>query len=184
MKKLKMIVALVLIALLQSNGLIAQEQEPLNLKNVLVVAQQDKLSDRYSLEVALIQLLSKYNVKTKAALNVIKQEGSPEILLTDSTRQALENEGIDTYLLVSVRGFDSRFRPSKNLNTLEEEIMAGHLFPLYRDGASRVTFSFTFYRNSVPVYNELIRTGTVGSKDAVIKKLLKKVEKRMVKDWL
>lgn len=184
MKKLKMIVVLVLIALLQSNGLVAQNEEPLNLKNVLVVAQQENVSDRYSLEVALIQLFSKYDIKTKAALNVIKQEGSADILLKDSTKQALAEEGIDTYLLVSIRGYDSRFRPSEKLNSLEDEIKAGHLFPLYREGATRVTFTFTFYRNSIPVHYELIRTGTIGSKDAVIKKLLKKVEKQLLKEWL
>lgn len=160
------------------------ENQELNLTNVLVVAQQDDISDRYSLEVALLQLFNYYDVKSKASLNVIKEGGSPDILASDSIQQKLKEEGIDTYLLVSVRGYDNRFKPSENVSSMDEELKAGHLFPLYRESASRVTFTFTFYRNLEPVYYTLIRTGTVGSKEAVIKKLLKKVEKELARNWL
>lgn len=162
----------------------SQEAESLNLKNVLIVGQQDELSDRYTLEVGLLQLFSSYNVKSKASLNTIKEGGTDEILLNDSIYKKLKSEGIDTYLLVSIRGYNKRFKPSENMNPIEEEINAGHLYPLYRESASTVTFSFTFYREMKPVHHELIKTGTVGSKDAVMKKLLRKVEKRMEKEWL
>lgn len=161
----------------------AQDEE-LNLDNVLVIAQQDKQSDRYSLEVALLQMFNQYNIKTKASLNVLKQGGSADVLLTDSLQNKLKSEGIDTYMLISVRGYDKRFRPADEINSFEEEIKAGHLFPLYRENATSVTFSITFYRNGKPVHYELIKTGTVGSKDAVIKKLLKKMERSLRKDWL
>ena len=159
-------------------------QENLNLKNVLVVAQQDDISDRYSLEVALLQLFSNYKVKSKASLNVIKQGATAEALASDSIRQQLKEEGIDTYLLVSVRGYDNKFNSSKAIKDFDEEINAGHLFPLYRENASRVTFTFTFYRDLEPVHQELIRTGMVGNKETVLKKLSKKVEKRLTKAWL
>lgn len=159
-------------------------QEPFRLKNTLVVAQQDDVSDRYSLEIALIQLFSEYGVRSKASLNVIKEGGSPTILLNDSIQNSLKEEGIDTYLLVSVRGYDNRFKPSTNINSLEDELNAGHLFPLFRENASRVTFTFTFYREGQPVHYELVRTGNVGSKEAVIRKLMNKVEKQLQKSWL
>lgn len=159
-------------------------QEDLNLKNVLIIAQQDELSDRYSVEIGLLQMFNSYNIKSKASLNVLKQGGSADILLSDSTRQKLKEEGIDTYLLVSVRGFNNRFKPSKKIHEFEDEIQAGHLYPLYRESTSTVTFTFTFYRDLKPVHSELIRTGSVGSKDAVMKKLLKKVERRLTKSWM
>lgn len=174
---------LLTLLLLFFNSTWAQSNEKLNLKNVLVVAQQDDMSDRYSLEVAMLQMFNYYGVKAKASLNVVKEGGTPDVLLSDTVRQQLKDEGIDTYLLISVRGYDSRFKPSQNLNSFEEELKAGHLFPLYREGASRVTFTFTFYRGLEPVYYTLVRTGTVGSKEAVLRKLMKKVEKVLIKEW-
>lgn len=162
----------------------AQQNQKLNLKNALIVAQQNDLSDRYSIESALIQLFSSYHVKSKASLNVVKEGGSPDILLKDSVRQKLKEEGIDTYLLISIRGFDRRYKAADSLNDFEEEIHVGHLFPLYRESASNVTFNFTFYRDLKPVYYEMIRVRGIGSKDDVIKKLLKKVEKELIKNWL
>ena len=135
-------ILLITIALFLSNSNSwAQDNEKLNLKNVLVVAQQDDLSDRYTVEIALLQLFNSYNIKSLASLNVLKQGGSADILMTDSTRQYLKEQGIDTYLLVSVRGFNSRFKPSKSIKDFEEEIQAGHLYPLYRESASTVTFT-------------------------------------------
>ncbi|RYM35764.1 hypothetical protein ERX46_01860 [Brumimicrobium glaciale] len=181
---MKNLFLITLSAMFLSLNMWAQEAEPLNLRNVLVVGQQDDLSDRYILEVGLLQLFSEYKIKTKASLNVVKQRGTDELLLNDSIHQKLKSEGIDTYLLVSIRGYNKRFKPSDNANPIEEEINAGHLYPLYRESASTVTFSFTFYRDMKPVHYELIKTGTVGSKEAVMKKLLKKVEKRLEKEWL
>lgn len=163
---------------------LSHSQDELDLKNALVIAQQDEQSDRFSLEVATLQLLNSYGVKTKASLNVLKQGGTADVLLTDSLQTKLKNEGIDTYMLISVRGYDKRFRPSEKINTLQEEIEAGHLFPIYRESATSVTFTITFYRDGKPVHYELIKTGTVGSKDAVIKKLMKKMERSLRKDWL
>lgn len=159
-------------------------QEKMDLSNVLVIAQQDDPSDRYSLEVALLQLFNSYDIKTKASLNVLKQGGTAEVLLSDSLQKKLKKEGIDTYMLISVRGYDKRFRPADEVNSLEEEINAGHLFPLYRESATSVTFTITFYRDGNPIHSKLIKTGTVGSRDAVIKKLLKKMEKSLRKSWI
>jgi len=181
---MKNILLIAISLLLLSFNAWTQETEKLNLKNTLIVGQQDDLSDRYILEVGLLQLFSDYNIKSKASLNVVKQRGTNDYLLNDTVQQQLKSEGIDTYLLVSIRGYNKRFKPSENANPIEEEINAGHLYPLYRESASTVTFSFTFYRDMKPVHYELIKTGTVGSKDAVMKKLLKKVRKRLEKEWL
>lgn len=183
---MKIYLSLIIASFFISNSFFAQNKksEEFKLDNVLVVAQQDKQEDRYSLEVSLMQLFNSYNLKTKASLNVIKQGGSPKILLNDSVQKSLKNEGIDTYMLISVRGYDKRFKPSENIKTLEEELEAGHLFPLYRESATSVTFSIIFYQNGEPVHYELIKTGSVGSKDAVLKKLMRKVEKSLKRKWM
>ncbi|MBW7866779.1 MAG: hypothetical protein H3C31_00480 [Brumimicrobium sp.] len=160
------------------------QNRPLQTRNALVIAQQNDVSDRYSLEIALIQMLNAYNVKTKASLNVIKQGGSPLALLSDTLQSKLKEEGIDTYLLVSVRGYNTKFKFPSKQTSFEEEIKAGHLFPLYRDNTTNVTFTFTFYRNLEPIHTELIRVGNVGSKEVVIRKLMKQVEKKLNKSWL
>lgn len=160
------------------------QEEEFKLDNVLIIAQQDKQTDRYTLEVSLMQLFNQYNIKTKASLNVLKQGGSPDILLKDSVQESLKSEGIDTYMLISVRGYDKRFRRSEEIKPFEQELNAGHLYPLYREEATSVTFSVTFYKDGEPALYELFRTGSVGSRDAVIKKLLKKVERSLKKDWL
>ncbi|MEX1191098.1 MAG: hypothetical protein WED10_10900 [Brumimicrobium sp.] len=177
------LVSLIITSLFIVSSVFSQEEE-FKLDNVLIVAQQDKQTDRYTLEVSLMQLFNQYNIKTKASLNVIKQGGSPDILLNDSVQESLKAEGIDTYMLISVRGYDKRFRRSEEMKPLEEELKAGHLFPLYREEATSVTFSITFYKNEEPVHYELIKTGSVGSKDAVIKKLIKKADKSLRKDWI
>lgn len=141
------------------------------------------MEDRYSLEVSLIELLRQYNIKTMASLNVIKQGGSPKILLNDSVQNALKQQGIDTYMLISVRGYDKKFKPSEQLKSLEDELEAGHLFPVYRENITSVTFSVTFYRDEKPVHNELIKIGATGSREDVLKKLMKKLDKLLRKEW-
>lgn len=169
---------------LTSSFTYAQKVRPLASKNVLVIAKQNELSDRYSLEVGLMQLFSAYKLKTKASLNVVKQGGNPDVLMSDSVRTQLSEEGIDTYLVVSIRGYNNRYKQSGDIPSLEQELDAGHLFSLYRDGISNVTFTFTFYKDMQPIHTELVRTGSVGSKEVVMQKLLKKVEKRLTKAWL
>lgn len=181
---MKILFLVSIIAVIFSQNGWTQTAEELNLKNVLIVGQQDDVPDKYTLEVGLLQLFSEYGVKAKASLNVVKQRGTDNVLLEDSVYQSLKNEGIDTYLLVSIRGYNKRFKPSEEINTLEEELNAGHLYPLYRESATNVTFTFTFYRDRKPVHYELIKTGTVGDKAAVMRKLLKKVKRRLTKDWM
>lgn len=154
------------------------------LTNVVVVAQQDKPEDRYSLEINVLQLLASRGIKTKASLNLVKQGGSPLILSDNSNQIIALDEGFDTYMLISVRGYDKKFKPSENLLPMGDELNAGHLFPLFRDDVTSVTFSVTFYRNNKPVHYTLIKTGNVGSRDAVLKKFLKKIDKRLQKSWL
>lgn len=174
---------ILIISLLAFYSLTSFGQEDLNLNNVLVIAQQDKLEDRYTMEIAMLELMRSNDIVAKSSLNILKQGQDPSILASDSITRKLGNDGIDTYLLISVRGYDTRFNPSQNLPELKDELRSGHLFPLWRESASTVTFTFLFYRNGIPAHYELIRVRAGGSKDAMMKKLYRKVEKRLQKDW-
>jgi hypothetical protein len=160
----------------------AQENQ-LRLNNVLIVGQQDELADKYSLELAVLDIMKSNNIKTKSSLNVLKQGEDPVVLSNESMQKTLMEEGIDTYMLISVRGYDKRFNASTNLQPLKDELSAGHLFSVWREGASSVTFSITFYRNNTPVHNELIRIKSTNSKGSVLKKLSKVLDKRINKSW-
>jgi hypothetical protein len=174
----------ILISSFSLNTLAQGDSKEFKLTNTIVVAQQDKPEDRYSLEINVLQLLASRGINTKASLNIVKQGGSPLILSEDSIQKQVLNEGFDTYMLISVRGYDKKFKPSTNVLPLEDELNAGHLFPLYREEVTSVTFSVTFYRNNVPVHYELIKTGNVGSRDSVLKKFIKKLDKKLQKSWL
>lgn len=155
----------------------------LKLNNLLVVGQLDKSEDRFTLEINLTEMLADAGIKSMASLNVLKQGSSPVVLATDSVQNMLKLKGIDTYVLVSVRGYDRQFKPAKNHDSLSVELASGHLFPLYRDEISSITFEFKFYRNGVFVGYDLVKLGSVNSRDAVLKKFRKKIGKRILSRW-
>lgn len=159
------------------------QTDSLNLTNALVVGQLDKPEDRFTMEINLTQLLAENGIKAMASLNVLKQGTSTEALASDSIQNMLKAKGIDTYVLVSVRGYDRKFKASKNHETLLNELAIGHLFPLYREEISSVTFEFKFYRNGQFVAYDLVKVGGVGSRETVLKKFRKAINKRVVKSW-
>lgn len=155
----------------------------LKLNNLLVVGQLDKSEDRFTLEINLTEMLADAGIKSMASLNVLKQGSNPVILATDSIQKMLKSKGIDTYVLVSVRGYDRQFKPAKNHDSLSAELASGHLFPLYRDEISSITFEFKFYRNGEFVGYDLVKLGSVNSRDSVLKKFRKKIGKRILSHW-
>lgn len=154
----------------------------LNLRNALVVGQLDRSEDRYTMEINFSELLADNGIKTLASLNVLKQGTEPEVLASDSIQAVLKSKGIDTYVLVSVRGYDRKFKPSTQHQTLETELNTGHAFPLYRDEIVSITFEFRFYRNGQFVAYDIVKVGNVGSRDGVLKKFRKKIGKR-IQTW-
>lgn len=177
MKKL-----LVLLALSLSVTGFAQESA-LHLKNALVVSHLDKQEDRFTLEIAVSEALASCGIKNMVSLNVLKQGGDPQVLLSDSISSELKTKGIDTYMLVSVRGFDARYKKSTRNFNLAEDLAAENLFPIYKEDIVSVTFEFHFYRDGKLVYTDLIRVSSAGSREKVLKKLRKKLIKRVNKSW-
>ena len=156
---------------------------PLKLSNELIVSHLDKEADRFTLEIAVSDVLSRSGVKNMVSLNVLKQGGDPQVLLTDSLTKVLQNKGINTLMLVSVRGFDNRFKPSSGKMTLAEDLDADNLFPIYKEDISSVTFEFHFYRSGDLVFTDMLRISGIGSRDKLVKKLHKKLEKRVISKW-
>lgn len=160
-----------------------KKDAPLNLDNVVIIGQMDDPSDRYSVEINMTDLFSTLNIKTMASLNLMKQGEDSQILASDSIGGVLKNDGFDTFLLISVRGYDKRFKESDTKDDFEKALSRGNLFSIYQDGIVSVSFEFKFYRNGALVADEVIKCGNAGSRSKVLTKLRKKVKKRILKRW-
>jgi hypothetical protein len=157
--------------------------DQLNLTNALVIGQLDKPEDRFSIEINLTELLTSNGVKAIPSLNVLKLGSDPELLATDSMQTIMTAKGIDTYVLVFVRGYDKKFKPTMLKDDFLTVLNTGSLFPIYREEVTSVSFEFLFYRNGAMVASDIVKCGSVSSRDAVVKKLRKGVEKRIIKKW-
>jgi len=153
------------------------------LTNALVVAQLDNPDDRYSLEINLTQLLVASGIKAEPSLNYMKFGEDSKILASDSIAEIMKTKGIDTYCLVSVRGYDRRFKKTEGRENLAAALSVGGLFDLYRQDIVSISFEFKFYRNGEFVYTDMVKCGNVGDRETVLKKFRKKTGKRILKKW-
>ena len=165
------------------SGFVFAQNQPLLLNNAVVVSHLDKPEDRFSLEIALSEALTNAQIKNTVSLNLLKQGGDPQALVSDSMTNLLSAKGFNTMLLVSVRGYDKRFQPSSGNYSLTEDLAAENLFPLYKEEIVSVTFEFHFYRGGQLIYTDLIKIGGASSREKVLKKLRKAVTKRALKKW-
>lgn len=159
------------------------QKETFHLTNALVVGQLDKEEDRYAIEVNLTELLVDAGIKATPSLNVLKLGSDASLLTTDSIQRVIAAKGIDTYLLVSVRGYDRKYKVTEKKEDLQTALNAGNLFGIYREEIVSVSFEFTFYRNGQWVYSDIVKCGNVSNLDSVIKRFRKAVAKRIVKKW-
>jgi hypothetical protein len=173
----------ILLVILTLSTLSIAQLDQIKLKNALVIGLLDKSEDRYTVEINISELFASNGIKTLASLNVLKQGTHIKEIASDSVQQVLKSKGIDTYVLVSVRGFDRKFKPSTKFESLENELAAGHSFPLYREEISSITFEFHFYRNGQFVAYDILKVGGTSSREKVIKKSRKKIAKRLNKTW-
>lgn len=173
---------LFLSAIILSNLSSAQTKE-LSLTNALVIGQLDRSEDRYSIEIALTELLSEYGVKALPSLNILKVGADVYHLENDSIQSIVRSKGLDTYLTVSVRGYDKRFKLAENRDDFKTAINVNHLFSLYKENVITVSFEFTFYRDGKFVGTDIVRCGNIDSRETVLKRFKKKVGKR-IKKWL
>lgn len=175
-------VFLTILFVVSTAGYFAQLSE-LHLTNALVVGQLDKPEDRYTVEINLTEMLTNAGIKAVPSLNMMKLGSDASMLATDSIQRLVAAKGIDTYVIVSVRGFDRRFKPSVRKDDLNTALGAGSLFPIYREEVVSVSFEFLFYRNGQFVASDIVKCGNVSERDTVIKRFRKKLTKRIVKKW-
>lgn len=182
MKQL-LLVAILLVSSVSFGQKKSKKKVNLNLTNALVIGQVDTAEDRYSLEINLTDLFSRNGVKTTPSLNVLKLGNDAQILATDSLNQIVKSKGIDTYVLVSVKGYDHRFQPTNLADDFETALGQASFFDLYREGIVSISFEFKFFRDGKCVHAEVVKCGNVGSRETVLKRLRKKTAKRINKRW-
>ncbi len=159
------------------------QTKDLHLKNVLIIGQLDKADDRYSVEIALTEILSNAGIKAIPSLNILKVGSEIKQLTNDSIQKIVASKGVDTYMTVSVRGYDKKFKLAQIHDNLETALSTGHLFPLYRDEIVSISFEFTFYREGQFMGTDIVKCGNVSSRETVLKRFRKKTTKRVNK-WI
>lgn len=153
------------------------------LTNTVVIGQFDKAEDRFSVEINTTELLVANGVKAMPSLNLLKTGADTRLLSTDSLKALVKSKGYDTYLIVSVRGYDKRFQKSERQVTLEEALGFGNLFHLYRNEATSVTFEFTLFKENKIIFRDIMRCEGISDRNTVLKKYRKKLNKRIQKHW-
>ncbi|MFZ9612547.1 MAG: hypothetical protein ACO29Q_04635 [Crocinitomicaceae bacterium] len=153
-------------------------------KHALVVGQFEKSEDRYAMELNLSELLQQNGYKAMPSFNVLKQ-GEPMVdLLNDSLRKVVQAKGIDAYVILNVRGYDRRFKPSETKISLKEILEMSSIYHIYRDEATSVTFEFTVYDlNNQLIGRSLLKCNNVSDRDSVMKRFRKKLPKLILKEW-
>ncbi len=153
------------------------------LNNTLVIGQMDTPEDRYSIEITLTQMLANNGVKAVPSLNILKLGSDARSLASDSIQKIAAAKGIDTYCIVSIRGFDRKYTVSNNADDFETALDQASFFELYRADAVSVSFQFKFFRDNKCVHSEIVKCGNIGSRESVIKRFRRKVGKRVKKRW-
>lgn len=155
----------------------------LNLKECVVIGQFDKPEDRYAMEVTLCEILNALSIKAVPSSNFVKQGGNSNILASDSSIQSLKTKQLTTYCLINVKGYDKRFKKSESLPSFSEGLERATLYNLYKEEIASVSFEFIFYRDSKPVFNDVLKIGNIGNRDDVLKRLKKKAPKHILENW-
>ena len=116
-------------------------------------------------------------------MNVLKLGSDARALASDSVQNVVSMKGIDTYCLVSIRGFDRNYNVSNIADDFETALNQASFFELYRTDAVSITFQFKFFRDNKCVHAEVVKCGNIGSRSSVLKRFRKKVGKRIKKSW-
>ncbi len=160
---------------------IFSQTKDLHLKNALVIGQLDKSDDRYSVEIAVTEIFANAGIKAIPSLNILKVGEDVQKLANDSILKVVNSKGIDTYVTVSVRGYDKHFKLAQNRDNFLTAIGVSHLFPLYKEEMVSISFEFTFYREGQFMGTDILKCGNVSSRDTVMKRFRKKLTKQVNK---
>ncbi len=153
--------------------------QKIKLTNVLVIGQIEKTEDRYTLEGGVVEMFDQNGVKAKPSLNFLKYGENPQVLAEDSLQKLLASKGIDTYVIISIRGYDQRYKRSTHPVDFKTALGEGNIFPIYREESTNITFEFAFYRNGKLVGDDVLRVSNYNDREGVMKKLRKMLNKRI-----
>lgn len=156
----------------------------LKLRNAVIVGQFDKVEDRFTIESTVVSILSDFKVKTTPSVNYVRAGESPSVLVGDSLNAILKEKGFDTYIIVSVRGYDRKYKVSQLRPTFQEKLDQGTLREIYRNAAVSVTFEFAFYRDGNLVGIDQFTCGNISDRESTMKRFVKQLVKRVEKKWL
>lgn len=173
-----------LLLIVQTSAVFAQKKgSNFKLKNAVIVGQFDKQEDRYSIEANLVDLFNSMGVKAMPSLNLVKIGQDASALASDSIMAICREKGYDTYVIINVRGYDRKYKPSAAKLTLKESLERGSLYSIHQDDIVSVTFEFRVYRNGEFVGVDNIKCGNIGERDSVLKRIRVLTEKRLKKNW-
>lgn len=176
---------LILTVFISINSVVAQNSKypPIRgVEGLLIIGKIDKPEDRYAIEVNTTRFLAQFGMNVLPSLNFSRVGNSVEDLSTDSISAVIKAKGIKGYILISVRGFDRKFKPREHFpQTLEEALEEGHLYPVYQEDISSITFEFLYYEDGKFVGYDIIKLGGTSTRAQVFEKLQKKLGKRLAK---
>jgi hypothetical protein len=176
----KYFLILFLLTLVQSY---AQTQQKIKLNNAVVVGMFDRKDERFQMEIMMAELLAQQGIKTKVSLNFVKEGAELTSFANDTVQEAIHKAGFDTYVLFSVRGYDTKFKPATIKYSLVDELKLGHLFPVFREEISYIVFEFKIYKNQEMIGYNLLKVPSP-SNDGMIKKFKSKVTNLIKKNWI
>lgn len=177
------LLAFVILTTMVSTTFAQKKGSNFNLKNAVIVGQFDKQEDRYSLEATITQMFTGAGIKAMPSLNLVKVGEDAARLAGDSLQTIAKEKGFDTYIIVYVRGYDKKFKPSTTPLTFKEALERGSLYSIYELDIVSVTFEFRVYRNGEFVGVDTIKCGGGDGRDSVLRKLRKQIDKRLKKSW-
>ena len=168
---------------MSTGNLFAQQTNLSNTDHVLVVGIFDKAEDRYSIEVLLTELLNEYGIKATPSLNVLKTGSDLSFLSSDSMFQVLQHRGIDHFLVVSIRGYDRKFKPSIENGDLKSALGVGNLFSLEKEGMVSISFELQYFNANNFIKSKIIKCGNISNRDTVLKRFRKRMNKEIPNFW-
>ena len=149
----------------------------IKLTNALIIGQFDKQEDRFAIEVNVTDLFTSFGIKAIPSINILKQGADPLILASDTMINSLKAKGIDTYVLICVKGYDRKFKGSKSEMLLVEGLKQASIYHLYKDDITSITLEFSVFREGKRLYANTLKVGNISNRDDVLKRFRKKAPK-------
>jgi hypothetical protein len=153
-----------------------------NLKGAMLLVKNDDAKERFSVEANMGKILATYNMPLLLSINMINQGAPLKELAGARVQNEMSARGINSVLVVSIRGFDQRFKPRTKIpERLEEMLEEGNLYPISQEDATTVTIEFIQYVGGNFNGYHMMRLGNASNKTKIYNKMLKKLNRLMPK---